>query len=65
MYSATSSGLTLGPDSYGLRCKEQPEDLTEDHFFHQKRDCYGKDQTCDHCHESYDELHMSSPFVRE
>jgi hypothetical protein len=57
--------LVLGPYPHRLRSKKQPEDLSEDHFFDQERDCDGKDQACDHRHESDDLLHMSSPFVRE
>ena len=52
------------PDTHRLRSEKQPEDLSEDHFFDQERDCDGKDQAGDHCHESDDLLHMSSPFVR-
>jgi hypothetical protein len=51
------------PDSHRLRGEEQPEDLSEDHFFDQERDCDRKDQARDYRHESDDLLHMSSPFV--
>src|SRR6266849_906131 len=64
MYSALpDSALLTGFDPHRLRCKEQPEDLSEDHFFHQKSDCDRKDQAGDHCHEGDEWLHMSSPFV--
>ena len=39
--------------------EEQPEEPSEDHFFHQKCDCNGKDQARDHRYETDDELHMS------
>jgi hypothetical protein len=51
------------PDSHQLRGEEQPEDLSEDHFFDQEGDCDRKDQARDYRHESDDLLHMSSPFV--
>jgi hypothetical protein len=63
MSPALYSALVSGFDPDWLRGKENSEDLAEDQFFHKKRDCHRKDQACDHCQESDDELHMCSPFV--